>query len=176
MSGDDVGARRPRTLVLMRHAKAEALAAEDHARPLAERGHRDAAAAGAWLAEQEAVPTHALVSSATRTRETWQEVRSASGSSAEADLDDGLYSAGPDTALDLVRAAEASASVLAVVGHNPTMAYLAQALVDVAASDVTAFASLAQDFPTCATAVFEVDGDWSGVTEGSARLVGFFRP
>ena len=45
-------------------------------------------------------------------------------------VDDGLYSAGPDTALDLMRDTPAEARSLVVIGHNPTVAYLAQMLDD----------------------------------------------
>ena len=67
-----------RTLVVMRHAKAEPYAETD-ARPPPDRaaGAADAAAAGRFLAAAGLVPDHALVSSAARTRETWAEVRDA---------------------------------------------------------------------------------------------------
>jgi phosphohistidine phosphatase len=53
-----------------------------------------------------------------------------------------------------------------VVGHNPTMAYLAQVL-DVGGSPQLA----ATGFPAAAAAVFEYDGPWADLAEGTARLV-----
>ena len=51
MSSHDAEAAR-RTVVVVRHAKAEQEAATDHARPLTERGLADAKEAGRWLGER----------------------------------------------------------------------------------------------------------------------------
>ena len=61
-----------RTLILLRHAKAVRAheADSDEARALTPRGRRDAAAAGAAMAEGALKPALALVSTAQRTRET----------------------------------------------------------------------------------------------------------
>src|SRR4051812_30819300 len=64
-----------RTLVILRHAKAERPAtADDHGRPLTERGHADAAAAGRWLSAHGYRPELVLCSPARRTRQTWHAV------------------------------------------------------------------------------------------------------
>ena len=60
-----------------------------------------------------------------------------------------------------------------VIGHNPTMAYLAQVL-DNGEDDLSN--EMATGFPTSAVAVFEFDGDWAGLEEGECRLVGFHTP
>ena len=112
----------------MRHAKAEQHGPSDAERELAVRGHADAAAAGRWLAGQGVQADHALVSSAHRTRSTWEELAGAAGWDVEASYSSGLYAAGPETALDLVRETPDDVRCLVVVGHNPTMAYLAQLL------------------------------------------------
>src|SRR5690349_9663164 len=112
-----------RRLVVMRHAKAEQDGPTDFERPLAARGHRDAAAAGSWLAAEGVEPDHALVSAALRTQETWASVCDGAGWALAPDLDRGLYAAGPETAIDLVRLVPAEASCVLVLGHNPTMAY-----------------------------------------------------
>ena len=49
-SSTDDPAVRHRLLVVVRHGRAESFAEEDHARRLTERGRRDAAALGEWLA------------------------------------------------------------------------------------------------------------------------------
>jgi phosphohistidine phosphatase len=92
--------------------------------------------------------------------------------SVEPNLDEGLYSAGPDTALDLIRGIPADAAVLVVVGHNPTMAQLAQ-LLDDGEGDPEATNAMASGFPTTAVAVFEYDGAWADLDLTSARLVAF---
>ena len=48
-----------RRLVVIRHAKAEAVAASDHARTLTHRGRRDAAEAGLWARAAGVLPDHA---------------------------------------------------------------------------------------------------------------------
>lgn len=161
-----------RLLVVMRHAKAEQDGPTDFERPLADRGHRDAADVGAWLAGEGFVPDHALVSAALRTRETWAAVAESGGWALEPDLDRGLYTAEPTTAIDLVGAVDEDVRRLVVVGHNPTMAYLAQLLGDgEAPADLEG--ELLAGFPTSATAVFTYDGAWRDLGEGSARLVAY---
>jgi phosphohistidine phosphatase len=161
---------RQHTLVVIRHAKAEQVAATDLERELTEIGRADAAAAGVWLAAAGVQPDHALVSAAPRAVQTWEALAGGAGWSLDADLDPGLYSAGPDTALDLLRALDESSGSAVLVGHNPTMAVLAQ-LLDDGEGDVDAGNAMAAGFPTMAVAVFEVDGDWADLE--SARLTGF---
>ncbi len=162
-----------RTLVVMRHAKAEQAGRTDAERVLALRGHDDAADAGAWLADLGVRPDHALVSAATRTEETWQHVSRGAGWDLAPDLDRGLYAADVDTALDLVRALDDSVATAVVVGHNPTMASLAHTLDD-GEGDVDAGNELAiGTFPTSATAVFTFDGAWSGLGPSAASLTAY---
>jgi phosphohistidine phosphatase len=129
-------------------------------------------AAGQWLAGQGVVPDHALVSAATRAMETWTALASGADWEIEPSLDEGLYSAGPETALDLLRRTPADTGVLVVVGHNPTMAHLAQ-LLDDGEGDPDASSAMATGFPTSAVAVFEYDGEWADLDLTSARLVAF---
>lgn len=163
-----------RTLVVMRHAKAEHAAPSDFERPLARQGRRDAAAAGVWLADQGFVPDQALVSGALRTQETWEHLRRAAGTAwegAEASYDRGLYAAGVDTALDLLRLLDDDRDRALLIGHNPTVGYLAQVLDD-GGGDAAAGDALALGFPTCTTAVFTYSGSWADLAPGTARLSG----
>ena len=162
---------RPRRLVLMRHAKAEPYASTDHDRPLTATGRRQAAEAGAFLAAVGAVPTHALVSGALRTQETWAEVRAASGSSAEAEVSEAAYGAEPETILTLLRELPAEAETVLFLGHNPAVWQLAGVL-DGGNGDPALVQTVFTGFPPSSTAVFEVAGGWETLTEGSARLVG----
>lgn len=161
-----------RLLAVVRHAKAQQHGPTDFDRPLAERGHRDAAEAGAWLAAQGFDADHALVSAALRTRETWTSLAAAAGWDVEPELDRGLYAADPDTALDLVRLVDDEVRRLVVIGHNPTIAVLAQ-LLDDGDADPTLAAQLLAGYPTGAVAVFAHDGAWADLAEGAARLVAF---
>ena len=162
--------------MVTRHAKAEQDGVTDAERRLAERGAADAHALGAWLADRGITPDAALVSAAVRTRETWEAVADGAGWDADlATYDEGLYSAGPETALDLVRAVDDAVHTLVVVGHNPTMASLAQ-LLDDGEGDDDASTEMAMGYPTGATTVLEVEGDWADLDEAGARVVAFHVP
>ena len=161
-----------RRIVVIRHAKAEQAGPTDFERPLADRGRADAGALGAWLAGQGVIADHALVSAALRTRQTWTEVAQAAGWAVEPDLDEGLYAAGPETALDIVRGAPDRSRTLVLLGHNPTVAHLAQ-LLDDGEGDETATNEMARGYPTNAATVLSYDGAWSDLGEQSARVVAF---
>lgn len=170
----------PRRLVVLRHAQAEPSAASDAERPLSARGRADAAAVGTWLAGlglDLAPPTSAaLVSAALRTRQTYDALVAAAGWDGGADAathDAGLYSAGPEAALDLVRETAGEVTTLLVVGHNPTMAYLAHLLDDGEGDPGAASEMVSQGYPTSAAAVFAVDVPWGDLGPGRGRLEAF---
>jgi phosphohistidine phosphatase len=158
--------------VILRHGKAEAFAAEDHLRQLTDRGRRSAVAAGEWLAVHGMVPTHAFVSSAVRARDTWEAAAEGSGSVAEARIEDAVYTADADTALDLLRTAAPDAQVVIFVGHNPTAASMTHVLDD-GNPEPQAFRTLARGFPPGALAVLEVTVPWSELGPATGHLVAF---
>jgi phosphohistidine phosphatase len=159
------------TLVVIRHAKAVQTAASDHERGLTDQGRADAAAAGAWLASIRVVPSRALVSAASRAVQTWESLASGAGWSLRPDLDGGLYTAGPDTALDMLRALDEDCACAVLVGHNPTVASLAQLLDDRDGDPAAGNAMATAGFPTSAVAVFDLPGTWADLD--SARLTAF---
>jgi phosphohistidine phosphatase len=167
--------RQSRLIVVMRHAKAEQLGPTDFERELAERGRGDSEAAGRWLAGQTITPDHAWVSAALRTQQTWECVAEGAGWALEPALDRGLYAAGPDTAFDLIRSTPDESRILLVIGHNPTMAVVAQ-LLDDGEGDDDAAEAMTAGFPTSALAVFDYDGTWSDLEPASARLTAFHAP
>ena len=150
----------------MRHAKAETFAAEDHARVLTERGRRDAVEAGIWLAARDCVPDHALLSTAARTRGTWDAVATGSRSTAEVHADASLYTAEPETALEVLRSAPADARTVMLVGHNPSMEELTEVLCGSSPA-----------YPTAALGTVRLDVDrWVDVVANTGTLVDFFTP
>lgn len=165
-----VGTKR---LVVMRHAKAEPYADTDAARELTARGHEAAEAAGRHLAALRVVPDHALVSSAVRTRQTWEAVRAGSGATATEEISDELYAASPPAVLEAVQLVPDEVGTCIYVGHNPTAAHLAAELDD-GDADPEVLRGLLGGFPPCAMAVFEVRGPWDGLGEFGARLVHFY--
>lgn len=156
----------------MRHAKAEQTAPSDLERPLADRGRADATAAGAWLAEQGWTPDHALVSAALRTQETFACVADGGGFEVQPDLDRSLYSAAPESVLDLIRLLPDDVRCLLVIGHNPTMGSLAQLLHD-GSGDQDAITEMTGDFPTSALALLEHDGAWADLAWTTCSLTAF---
>jgi phosphohistidine phosphatase len=156
----------------MRHGKAEAFAQWDHRRRLTDKGRREATEAGHWLGDQGFVPTEAFVSSATRTRQTWEAVAAASGTTAGPRVEDAVYSADADGALEVLRGATADSSVVIYVGHNPTAASLAH-LLDDGDPDPEAFRGLSVGFPTSAVAVLEMSVPWADIDVATGHLVAF---
>jgi len=156
----------------MRHAKAEAVAAADHERRLTARGVRDATEAGVWARSAGVLPDHAFVSDAARAHETWSAFSAAADLDVVPELDPGLYTAGPDGALEVLRTAPDDALTVMVVGHNPTMAHLVH-LLDDGGADPEVFSALSADFPTCAVAVLEAPGAWRDLDLAGARITAF---
>jgi phosphohistidine phosphatase len=73
-----IGAMTKR-LIVLRHAKSawDTDAPDDHSRPLAKRGRKDAPLIGARLAQLEWVPQAVISSDSARTRETWARMEEA---------------------------------------------------------------------------------------------------
>lgn len=159
----------------MRHAKAEPFATTDHARVLTDRGHRNAADAGAWLAERDVVPDLALVSTAARTKETWDEVSAASGAEADVLFDEALYHGGVEALIEAIQILPDDAERVIIVGHNPAAAYLAH-LLDDGEGDQEAISGMLRGFPTSALVVFDVEVPWAEVGPESGRVVAFHAP
>ncbi len=159
----------------MRHAKAEQHGSTDHARRLSERGRRDARAAGVLLAGRGEVPALVLVSSAQRTRDTWDALRAGltghgDGTDApEAWFDRALYDAGPKAVVELLAAVEAVVPSVLVIAHNPTISVVAAALSD-GEGDPALEQAVAEGLPTAALAGFDVPVGWEDVNAGRLRL------
>lgn len=159
----------PHRLVVVRHAKAEPYGPTDLERELAARGRADAVAAGSWLAAEGIVADAALVSAATRARQTWELLAETAGWSADVTFDQALYGADEDGMLDLVALTDEGVGTLVVVGHNPTVGMLAQ-LLDDGEGPPDAVDRLMRGYPTSATAVFELPATWARIAMGRARL------
>jgi phosphohistidine phosphatase len=163
-----------RTLLLIRHAKAEAEGPNDADRRLVARGHADAAMAGQWLAELEVTLELVVLSPATRARETWDEISEAVWA-ANVESDERIYEATVDDLLAALADLPESVSSVALVGHKPGMHALAFALDD-GKGDPEASAEIARQYPTCGIAVFDVPGPWSDLSADSATLFTFASP
>jgi phosphohistidine phosphatase len=154
-----------RTLVLLRHAKAEQpVGTDDIDRPLTARGHADAAAAGAWLVRHALRPAEVICSPAKRTRQTWHGVALAlGGSGPHVRYEPMMYGGTARDLLDLIRGAAESADTVLVIGHNPTISELSGLLDPSASGD-------SDGLRTSGLAVHRFDGDWADVELGKAAL------
>jgi phosphohistidine phosphatase len=159
-----------RRLVLVRHAHAER-GAEDAQRVLTEDGKDEARAIGRWLAEQNLVPDHVVISPARRAVETWQ-LAGQTGGASEPALDPRVYENTVDSVLAVVRETPADAQTLVLVGHNPAIQDLAAELDD-GRGDARQREKMARKFPPAAAAVFELGTEWSGSDRGTGSLVAF---
>jgi phosphohistidine phosphatase len=156
-----------RTLVLLRHAKAETPTDDpDFDRRLTERGAKDADAAGSWLADRQIQPDLVICSPAARTRETWQSVSIAFPAAPEVRFEKDLYWGGPTEVFDLLRAVPPTVRTVVVVGHNPTMSEVSALLIPDADYD-----GIAVELKTAGLAVHRADGPWSATEPGSMGLV-----
>lgn len=168
-----------RTLMLLRHAKAEHVVGKpDHDRRLAPRGIKDARAVGAWLGDpaQALVPDLVLCSTSERTRQTLDGLYAGGASAKDTRFDEGIYDASAATLLDLLREVPDSVGSVLVIGHAPGIPVLATALVHDDSGSTDVINRLTLGFPTSALAILGFDGGWVTLAPESAHLRDFVVP
>ncbi len=144
-----------RRLILLRHAKTErdAPSGKDQDRRLDERGHRDSADIGQWLAAHDYRPDLALVSTAVRTRETWELLRTALPPTRVKHLP-ALYGADTSELLSAIHGVAAKdPHCLLILAHNPGLHELALALIS--GGDAAGRRALDANLPTAGVAVID---------------------
>ena len=166
-----------RTLILLRHAKSAWPDVPDHDRPLADRGRRDAPAAGRWLRAAGLVPDRVLCSTAERARETWRLAGAelsggGPGAGPAVTFEPRVYGASAAGLLGLLHEVPGDARAVLLVGHEPAMSELALTLAGPAvdAGRHGELDRIRAKFPTAAIAVLEFTGSWSRLGPGGARL------
>jgi phosphohistidine phosphatase len=170
-----------RRLMLLRHAKTEtdAPSGRDQDRRLDDRGHKDAAEIGDWMASHPPFPEAVLVSHAVRARQTWDiawETMKDRVATPQVEVLPELYAADPAQILESIRTATIPADPrqLLLVGHNPGMHEIALMLTG--GGDPAAKA-LADNLPTSGLAIFDFDvKDWGDVAYRRGKLVLFVSP
>lgn len=149
-----------RSLVIMRHAKAEHVAGvPDTERALTERGRSDATAAGAWLVSHGYQPELVLCSPSRRTRQTWHEVAVGLADAAEPTAphvryEADMYHGGVAELLDLIRQLPPEVDTVLLIGHNPVLSELSTRLDPAGVLD-------SDGLRTAGIAVHRTDRDWS---------------
>lgn len=164
-------------LIFFRHAKTEKAAGgmRDHERRLNTRGENDAPLIGAYMAHHRLIPDRVLVSTATRTRQTWERVAGELSAKPRVVYEDRLYNAGGDAIIALVKETKPEVGTLLVIGHNPGLHDAARLLI--ASGDVEARERLNEGLPTSGLAVIDFAGkDWRKLHPSGGRLVVFVSP
>jgi phosphohistidine phosphatase len=165
-----------RRLMLLRHAKTERQVPgePDRGRELTERGRADATLIGAYMARHGLLPALALVSPATRAKQTWDLLAACFPKAPEAVSDERIYNADPARLMGLIAETRDAPSLL-VVGHNPGIHQLAAQLI--ASGDVTARERVIDALPTSGLVVIDLPfDDWSRLHAHAGRLDRFVRP
>ncbi|BDM68188.1 phosphohistidine phosphatase [Streptomyces nigrescens] len=165
----------PRRIVLLRHAKAEWSETSDHERPLAERGRKDAPVAGRWLAGSGVTPDLTLCSTSTRTRETWKLAVHELPQRPKTVYDERIYEASLGELIALLNETSDDVTDLLLVGHNPGVHALADALSGESDGDLLPRMNRS-GFPTAAIAVVAFNGSWKSVEHGVGRLIAYWTP
>ncbi len=157
------------TLILARHAKAEAPAPglSDSDRALELIGRKASTHLGEVIAAAGITPTHALVSPALRTQQTWKLMSAAFGDCSVETVED-LYETHVQGVLEVLHGLT-DADTVVVVGHEPTSSAVAAHLAG-AGSDRGALQRVALGLPTGTAAVLEIDGAWADLGARTGRL------
>ncbi len=153
-----------KTLLILRHGKTQSDApAGDHARELTERGHRNAAAMGAYIHNLVGTPDAIITSDATRALQTAEIVAEAVGFQTPLTVVPRIYAAELNTLLALVRSILDEVDTAIIVGHNPGFEELAEALAGNHDEGVR--------LPTAGLALLEFDIErWDAARKGTGRL------
>jgi phosphohistidine phosphatase len=159
-----------KTLVLLRHGKAQADSPEgDHARELNKRGRRQAAAMGRYIGREIGIPDAIITSDAARAEITAEIAAEAMGYVGDLTLVPQIYEADVNTLLAVVRSILDNVDSALVVGHNPGFEEVAAALAGIDEDDVL--------LPTAAYAHITFDADsWDGARKGTGRWEGIMTP
>jgi phosphohistidine phosphatase len=159
-----------KTLYLVRHAKASwpDMSCSDFDRSLNKRGLHDAPEMGRRLQERGVYPDIILCSPARRTRQTAELLIQEFGGTMEVvQFDDRIYEASIDTLLDLIRLLPAACASAMVIGHNPSIGWLANQLSGYQI----------ETMPTCSVATFELPSfNWRDIGRAPSRLLDFDYP
>ncbi|PPK68783.1 histidine phosphatase family protein [Actinokineospora auranticolor] len=149
-----------RRLVVLRHAKsAWPEGVPDYRRPLNDRGRRDAPAVGKWLAEHVEGIDLALVSPATRTRQTWELAAAQLPTVPPTTFDEQLYGEGAESILTVLGSVPDTARTVLLIGHNPDLEDVVETLT-----------GTRPEFKTAALAVLTWPGKHLTTSARSSRL------
>ena len=147
-----------KTLYLLRHAKSswKDKTLPDHERPLNSRGRRAAETMSSFLKQEKVKPDLILSSSAVRARDTVDLMMRSVMRGIELRFDERIYGAPLDRLIEVVTQIDKEARSALIVGHNPGLEELLQALT-----------GKTETMPTAALAKITFKtSDWNNIIEG----------
>ena len=155
----------PKTLYLVRHAKSSwhNPSLRDFDRPLNHRGERDGPEMGRRLKERQAIPETIICSPAQRAVETLALLNAELGVDPDAIfMQKRIYEASTPTLFEIIRGIDDRFSSAMLIGHNPSISWLASELSGEPIANM----------PTCAVAALRIDADhWAGTGLVASRLL-----
>lgn len=148
---------------------------QDISRGLIDRGRKDAAKIGVYVARHALVPDRVVVSPSARTQETWEYAAAAFKPAPAAMSAERLYDATPHDIIGVVKDSPRAARTLMLIGHNPGLHEAAVMLI--AAGDIDARERLREKLPTSGLVVIDFAfDDWNKLHPQSGRLERFVSP
>ena len=167
----------PKTLYILRHAKAETGSAtqEDHARGLVERGAKAAQIMGAYLFRHGIRPDKVICSDAMRTRQTWANIESIYPVPLNVEYSAKLYLSSANEMLPSLATLPDIVTSVLIIAHNPGLHQLCLKLAKEGDEDLLDQMHL--KFPTCSFAVLDCGMiSWDDVDSARATLLDFVTP
>lgn len=159
-----------KTLIIVRHAKAEVLPAHktDFERRLTDSGKADAEKMAASLTQQIKCPSIFISSTAKRAFSTAKRFAAAFKLKEEGIIKEKkIYDASAETLIELVQLIDNKHETAIIFGHNPGFSQLAYYFSGNGAIEL----------PTCGVAIVEFDiNDWQNVAYKNGKITYFNRP
>lgn len=159
-----------RSLYIMRHAQAEEVHGDlhDKDRELTAKGQQEALIMGTQLAKQGFTPDYIYSSVANRTKHTASLVSDVlKVSSTNVIEEEELYNSSIRSYLSFINQIDASIRTVLLVGHNPTVSYLAEYLSNAEIGSM----------PTAGLCLLQITASsWGDVGKDSATLLEFIYP
>lgn len=158
-----------RRLIIMRHAKSSHAdpSLSDHARPLNERGRKEAPEIARRLVELDWIPDQVISSDSRRTRQTWEVMAPAFDDEPIVEFDEELYLSGAMEIINALEQVPDHIETVLVLGHNPGWE-----------SALAYFSGEFHQMTTANAALLSAEGaQWKDVLRaGAFRLVEILRP
>ena len=152
-------------LIVFRHGKSDwnANFEADHERPLAPRGIKASKLMGEWLRDTKQLPDLCFVSSALRTRQTYDYASKAGEWTQNHVIKEELYASTVHDYIAVINQTPTTVDSLVVIGHEPTCSMTTSTLSG-GNTDIK--------FPTATMARIDLAVDsWSEVGHGSGQLI-----